>query len=100
MSVTALPLDSGDQARVLLHHLLESGDIIGRDEAGRAVIQLTADDWLLEQLMTFDAGAEDLEDGGDREPDDDRERDGPTVLCFDRVRARRIYRDRQYPGRT
>ena len=39
-------------------HLLENGDIIGRDEAGRTVIQLAADDWLLEQLMALDAGSE------------------------------------------
>jgi hypothetical protein len=54
MSVT-VPLDPGAQARALLHHLLESGDIIGQDAAGRTVIQLAADDWLLEQLMSFDS---------------------------------------------
>ena len=89
MPVTALPVDSGAQARALLHHLLETGDIIGKDAAGRTVIQLAADDWLLGQLMTFDAGSEDLEDGGDAEED------GPAVLSFDRVPARRVYRARQ-----
>ena len=89
MPVPALPLDPGAQARALLHHLLEAGDIIGRDTAGRTVIQLAANDWLLHQLMTFDAGAEDLEDGGDAEDD------GPAVLSFDRVPARRVYRGRQ-----
>ena len=69
MAVLPLPLDPGSQARTILHHLLENGDIIGRDEAGRTVIQLSADD-SLEQLMTFDAGSEDLEDNGDGEPDD------------------------------
>jgi hypothetical protein len=29
MSVTALPLDVGAQARTLLHHVLENGDLIG-----------------------------------------------------------------------
>jgi hypothetical protein len=91
MSVTPLPLDPGAQARALLHHLLDSGDIIGRDEAGRAVIQLAADDWLLEQLMIFDAGAEDLEDGGDPEPEDDAELDGLPVLCFDWVPTKQLY---------
>ena len=43
MSIAVLPLDPGSQARVLLHHLLESGDIVGRDAAGRTVIQLAAD---------------------------------------------------------
>jgi hypothetical protein len=88
MPVTALSLDPGAQARVLLHCLLETGDIIGRDTAGRTVIQLVANDWLLDQLMTFDAGSEDLEDGGDDEDD------GPAVLSFDRVPARRVYRGR------
>ena len=44
MSVIALPLDPGDQARALLHHLLEAGDVIGRDDAGRTVIQLAVGD--------------------------------------------------------
>ena len=89
MSVTALPLDPATQARALLHHLLEAGDIIGRDGTGRTVIQLAADDWLLERLLTFDAGAEDLEDSGDAEED------GPAVLSFDRAPARRLYCARQ-----
>ena len=76
MPVTALPLNPGAQARALLRHLLDAGDIVGRDEAGRTVIQLAADDWLLDQLMTFDAGAEDVEDGGDAEDD------GPAVLSL------------------
>jgi hypothetical protein len=88
MPVTALPLDPAAQARALLHHLLEAGDIIGRDAAGRAVIQLAADDWLLERLLTFDAGSQDLEDG------DDAEDDGPAVLSFDRARPKVIRRRR------
>ena len=55
MSLAVLPLDPGAQARALLHHLLERGDIVGRDAAGRTVIQLAADDWLLEQLLSFDS---------------------------------------------
>ena len=34
-------------------------------------ITLAIDGWLFEQLMIFDAGAEELEEGGDAEPDDD-----------------------------
>jgi hypothetical protein len=30
---------------------------------------LAVDDWALEKLLTFDADAADLEDGGDDEPD-------------------------------
>ena len=66
--------------------------MVGRDPAGRTVIQLAADDWLLEQLLAFEAGAEDLEDEDDAD-------EGPAVLSFDRVPPRRIYRGRQYPGR-
>ena len=41
------------------------------------MITLAVDDWLLERLLTFDAGAEEGEDNGDGEPDDDPEVDGP-----------------------
>jgi hypothetical protein len=85
MSIAILPLDPGAQARALLHHLLERGDIVGRDAAGRTVIQLAADDWLLEQLLSFDSHSEDLERGGDAEPDDDAEPDGPRMLRLDRL---------------
>jgi len=71
MTVVPLRLDPGNEARTILHHLLEHGDIAGRDAVGRRVIALAVDDWLFEQLMTFDAGAEDLEDSRDAEPDDD-----------------------------
>ena len=48
MPVITLPLDPAAQARALLHHLLEAGDVIGRDQSGLAV-----GDWLLEQLLTL-----------------------------------------------
>jgi hypothetical protein len=73
MAVVASPIDTGSQARTILHHLLERGDVAGRDAVGRTVITLAVDDWLLERLMTFGAGAEDHEDNGDGEPDDDAE---------------------------
>jgi hypothetical protein len=75
MTMTILPLllDPAAQARTILHHLLQHGDIAGRDTAGRTVITLAVDRWLLKQLLTFDAGSEDLEDGGDGEPDDEPE---------------------------
>jgi hypothetical protein len=40
--------------------LREYGDIVGRDTAGRAIIQLAVDLRALEKLMAFDAGAADL----------------------------------------
>jgi hypothetical protein len=77
MTVVQLPTDPASQARTILHHLLEHGDVAGRDAAGRTVITLAVDDGLLERLLTFDAGSTDLEDGGDGEPDDEPEADGP-----------------------
>jgi hypothetical protein len=68
-----LPLDSGAQARALLHHILEHGDIVGRDAAGETIIQLSVNDYVLEMLMTFDAEAAELE------PEHDDEEDGPPV---------------------
>jgi hypothetical protein len=59
------PGDAGIHARPIFRHLLEHGDVTSRDAGGRAVITLTVDDWLLERLLTFDAGSEDLEDNGD-----------------------------------
>jgi hypothetical protein len=77
MTIIPLPLEPGTQARAILHHLLEHGDVAGRDAVGRTVITFAVDDWLLERLLTFDAGSEDLEENGDGEPDDDAEEDGP-----------------------
>ena len=73
MAVVPLPIDTGSQARTILHHLLEHGDVTGRDAVGRRVITLAVEDWLFKRLMTFDAGAEDFEDDGDGEPDDEAE---------------------------
>jgi hypothetical protein len=77
MRTIPLPLDPGAQACTILHHLIEHGDIAGHDLAGRTVITLAVDDWLLERLLTFEAGAEDHEDNGDGEPDNDAEVNGP-----------------------
>jgi hypothetical protein len=74
MAIVPLPLPPGAQARVLLHQVLEHGDVVGKDRAGRTIIQLAVDDRLLETLTTFDADAADLE------PEPDHEEDGPPVL--------------------
>jgi hypothetical protein len=68
MAIVSLPLSPGAEAPAVLHHLLEHGDIVGRDTAGRTVIQLTVDVWTLERLMTFDAETADLKDGGTASP--------------------------------
>jgi hypothetical protein len=80
MAIVPLPLPPGAEARALLHYVLEHADIVGRDSVGRTIIELAVDDWVLDKLMTFDAEAADLEDGGDGEPDADDEVDGPPVL--------------------
>jgi hypothetical protein len=69
MAIMPLPLPPHLTARVLLHHLLEHGDIVGRDTGGWTIIQLAVSDRVLEALMTFDADAAELEPGSDEEED-------------------------------
>jgi hypothetical protein len=80
LAIVPLPLPPGAEARALLHHLLEHGDVVGRDAAGRTIIQMAVDDWAMERLLSFDADAAELEDGGDNEPDAEDEEDGPAVM--------------------
>jgi hypothetical protein len=87
MAIVPLPLSHNIQARALLHHLLEHGDVVGRDTAGRTIIQLAVDDRVLETLMTFDAEAADLE------PEPDHEEDCPPVL-LDLVPSKVVERSR------
>jgi hypothetical protein len=92
MAIAPLPPSPDVEARALLHHLLEHGDIVGSDPVGRTIVQLAVDDWVYEKLMTFDAEATELEDGDDDEPDDDAEEDGPpgvVELARPRVIRRR-----------
>jgi len=76
MAIATLPTSPGAEARALLHHLLEHGDVVGRDTAGRTIVQLSVDDWVLEKLMTFDADGAELEDGAEAEAEPDDEEDG------------------------
>lgn len=55
------------EADRLLHNLLEAGDIVGRDPAGRIVIQVAIEPPDFERLMAFGADAVESEDGGDDE---------------------------------
>ena len=87
MAIVPLPLSQNVQARALLHHLLEHGDIVGMDAVGRTIIQLAVDDRVLETLMTFDADAAELE------PEPDEEEDGPPVVV-ELVRAKMVERRR------
>jgi hypothetical protein len=94
MAIIPLPLPPSAEAPALLHHLLEHGDIVGRDAAGRTIIQLTVDDWTLEKLATFDADGAELEDGADAEPEPDDEEDGPPVLLLEFARPKVVGRRR------
>jgi hypothetical protein len=49
MAIVPLPLPAGVEARTLLHHLLEHGDVVGRDTAGRTIIQLAVDNQAFEE---------------------------------------------------
>src|SRR5690606_28504483 len=56
------------EAERLLRDILEHGDIVGRDAAGRTIIQLALEGPAFERLMVFGADAVEAEDGGDDEP--------------------------------
>ena len=94
MAIVPLPLSRDVEARALLHHLLEHGDVVGKDTAGRSIVQLAVDDWVLDKLLAFDADAGELEDGADAEPDDDAEEDWLPVVLLDLARPRVIRRRR------
>jgi hypothetical protein len=98
MAIVPLPLPPNVAARALLHHLLEHGDVVGKDTAGQTIIQLSVPDYVLETLMTFDAEAAELEDGGDGEPDADDEEDGLPVVV-DLMRPKMLERRRAVSGR-
>jgi len=58
------------EADRLLQVILEAGDLVGRDGAGRMVIQLAVARADFERLMAFGADAVECEGGGDDEPYD------------------------------
>jgi hypothetical protein len=94
MAIVPLPLPPDAEARALLHYVLKHGDVVGRDNAGRTIIQLAVDDWVLDKLMGSDADAAEREDGGDAEPDADDERDGAPFMLPDVVLPKVIRRRR------
>jgi hypothetical protein len=93
MSIVPLPLPAQAEARALLHHLLEHGDIVDEDATGRTIVQLALDHWVLERLMAFDAEVAELENQGDDERDVDDEVEGAPVVR-ELVRPRVIRRRR------
>jgi hypothetical protein len=93
MAIVPLPLPPHAEARALLHHILEQGDVVRRDCAGRTILQLAVDDWMLDRLMAFDADATELEDA-DTEPEPD-EVDSCPVLQFDLVPPKQMKQPRR-----
>ena len=55
-------------AERLLHNIIENGDLVGRDDAGRMVIVLAIERHDFEKLLTFGAVDVESECGGDDEP--------------------------------
>jgi hypothetical protein len=62
---TAPIVDLTAMTHVALGRILETGDVIGRDESGRTVIAVAVEDWMCDWLMAHGADTEDLE------PDDE-----------------------------
>jgi len=58
------------EADRLLQAILEAGDLVGHDAAGRVVIQLAVGPRDFERRMAFGADAAESEGGGDDEPHD------------------------------
>jgi hypothetical protein len=52
----------------LLHNLLEGGDFVGHDDAGRVVMVLAIEPRDFDRLMAFGADDVEAEEGGDDEP--------------------------------
>ena len=57
-----------DEASMLLQAILDAGDLVGRDDADRMVVQLAIEPRDFDRLMAFGADAAESEDGGDDEP--------------------------------
>jgi hypothetical protein len=66
-----LNLGPPEIVRGILAQILGTGDVLGRDAAGRTVLAVSVEDWLFDALAAFDAELDDLEP----EPDED---DDPT----------------------
>jgi hypothetical protein len=82
------------EAGELLRRILETGDIVGQDSAGRTIVQLAVDRHMLGLLTAFGADAAERDDGGDDEPYEVP----PVSLCWlDAASARRKSRGRTDP---
>ena len=84
--LAAMPHDSLDRfvpnlghpeiMRAILANVLATGDVLGRDQAGRIVLAVAVDAWLFDELAAFGTDLEDLEPepAEDDDPAEDGER--------------------------
>jgi hypothetical protein len=84
--LAAMPHDSLDRfvpnlghpeiMRAILANVLATGDVLGRDQAGRIVLAVVVDGWLFDELAAFGTELEDLEPKADEDDDlaEDEER--------------------------
>ena len=47
----------------VLRAIIDSGDVIGHDESGRAILALAVEPWMIDHLAALGADNEDFEDG-------------------------------------
>ena len=82
--LAAMPHDSLDRfvpnlghpeiMRAILANVLATGDVLGRDQAGRIVLAVAVEAWLFDELAAFGTELENLEPEPDE--DDDPAEDG------------------------
>lgn len=73
-----LDLDHPEILRAVLAGVLATGDVVGRDRAGRLVLMVAVEDGLFDQLAALDANLEDLE--AEPAEDDDAAEDEEGAL--------------------
>ena len=59
--------------RGVLGRVLATGDVLGRDDAGRVVLAVAVEPWLFDELAAFGADLDELEPEPDDEDDDPAE---------------------------
>ena len=57
-------IDLSDAAAAALGRILESGRVIGRDGAGRRVLEVAVDDWVIDWFGTRPPSDKDTRQGG------------------------------------
>jgi hypothetical protein len=62
--------------RAILANVLATGDVVGRDQAGRIVLAVAVDAWLFDELAAFGTELEDLEPEPDEDDDPAKDEEG------------------------